>query len=327
MATRMKVKDDFEPNNDHQSQSQSQQKQQQSLQNKNSPIGYFACILLGCVLVKLFEYAPIHDVQHLAKETTTKQPSARANMAFDGWSQIDVFYGDRDHFDHNRENESKSQVRQDKIVVDLLNGLEKGYFVDLAANDPTYLSNTFMLETKYNWNGLCIEPNSKYWSRLAYRKCQVVGAVIGPIRMEKVDFQFGEEGSQSVVNFALKTKGLDRGEDRGVFGGIIDEEFDNKSGDKKIVVERYTMTLEEMFDRYNTPPIIDYLSLDVEGAEYYIMESFPFHKYKFKVMTIERPNDDLKSLLKDEGYMFVKNLSDWGETLWIKKEFKSELFY
>jgi len=35
------------------------------------------------------------------------------------------------------------------------------FFVDLAAYEPRFLSNTYLLEQK-GWEGLCIEPNSDY---------------------------------------------------------------------------------------------------------------------------------------------------------------------
>ena len=53
------------------------------------------------------------------------------------------------------------------------------FFVDLAANDALYLSNTFVLE-KNGWEGVCIEANPEYWYGLAsFRTCTIVGAAVG----------------------------------------------------------------------------------------------------------------------------------------------------
>ena len=41
-----------------------------------------------------------------------------------------------------------SQIFRDK---------QRGYFVDLAANHATFISNSFTLERDLGWNGLCIE--------------------------------------------------------------------------------------------------------------------------------------------------------------------------
>jgi hypothetical protein len=50
-------------------------------------------------------------------------------------------------------------------------------------------------------------------------------------------------------------------------GGIVGEQFDNKEASKFGEDRpRYTVTLCDVFERFGTPKIIDYLSLDVEGA-------------------------------------------------------------
>lgn len=227
-----------------------------------------------------------------------------------GWHQIDVFFGESSHLETliPSDKEWTSQVDQDRTVFRLLNNKTGGYFVDLAANDATDLSNTYTLESRYGWHGLCIEANFIYWHGLASRpRCQVVGAVVGHETMAIVDFTFA----------------------RGVYGGIIAPGFDNKgvsnAGKGQGVEQRYTVTLSDVFERYNVPPVIDYFSLDVEGAESYIMNDFPFEQYTVKIMTVERPKDDLKEILRKNGYVFVKEMVFWGEKLYCHQSFLSSL--
>jgi hypothetical protein len=142
-----------------------------------------------------------------------------------------------------------------------------------------------------------------YWRDLSFRDCQVVAAVIGHERMEK-------------VTFALEY----------ILGGIIRPDFDIKEQkDNTKTSTFYTVPLLEVLQRHNAPKVIDYLSLDVEGAESYIMSAFPFADYSFKVMTVERPKNDLKDLLLTNGYEYIRDLSLFKERLWVKKEYKSEL--
>jgi hypothetical protein len=64
-------------------------------------------------------------------------------------------------------------------------------------------------------------------------------------------------------------------------------------------------------------PVIDYLSLDCEGAETLVLnDEFPFDRYQFTVMTIERPDDTLTKRLESHGYQQLRRLTSWGETLW-----------
>ena len=53
---------------------------------------------------------------------------------------------------------SKSQLKQDLNVLEYYNFKKRGYFVDIGASDGISLSNTYMLEKDYNWNGICVEP-------------------------------------------------------------------------------------------------------------------------------------------------------------------------
>jgi hypothetical protein len=225
-----------------------------------------------------------------------------------GWHAIQVYYGIRESLPPNFTPEPwapGSQLGQDRLVMALMNEYKKlvpvesykthPFFVDLAANDAVRLSNTYMLE-KHNWTGLCVEPNPMYWERLAHRKCTVIGAFVG-----------GQD--QQPVNVTTMAKGA--------FGGIVDKNMDNKpttNGETKL---KYTVSLRTLFHRNSVPHEIDYFSLDVEGAESMIMKNFPFDEYSFRFLTVERPKEDLKSLLKSHGYEYIQDLSIWGETFWV----------
>ena len=150
---------------------------------------------------------------------------------------------------------------------------------------------------------LCIEPNPIYWSSLSYRKCHVASAVVGRSRMEEVDYRF----------------------DNGAYGGISSARFDNKGKANASTEKRFTVPLQEILERAHAPSMIDYLSLDVEGAEEYIMSSFPFHKFHFKVLTIERPNANLRHLLAQHHYTFLGKIHPIGETLWVHSNYTDEI--
>ena len=245
------------------------------------------------------EYA----IQELSTSTLTKAGSIRKfnepNVA-KGWHQINVFYGEREGLFNDTpakvkpDQKSFSQVGQDDIVLDLLGS--NGYFIDLAANDALEFSNTLALERK-GWTGLCVEPNSAYWYGLSHRKCTVVGALVSGTKTETVKVQF-----------------------RGVFGGIVGK-LDNRLANRKKEpdapqVTRYTAPVTEVLNQFSVPKTIDYMSLDVEGSEFEIMKDFPFDKYTIRLLTVERPNKQLKELLTENGYIYLAELAPWGEYLW-----------
>lgn len=198
-----------------------------------------------------------------------------------------------------------SQLRQDYLISKLLREKRGGYFVDLAANDAIRISNTFALETYFGWKGLAIEPNPVYWSGLAFRKCDVAAAVVGKATGEELRFKFPKRAAPK--------------------GGLVGQDFDNKEqADGKAAAHdddedqmRFTVTIRDIFERFNTPRVIDYLSLDVEGAETFVMESFPFDRYRINLLTVERADATLCALLVRNGYIQLKQLKRWGETLWV----------
>lgn len=195
---------------------------------------------------------------------------------------------------------SYSQVGQDEVILKLVNAhIKKGgssnkFFVDLASNQARFLSNSLHLE-QMGWGGLCIEGNPGYWYELAaFRRCTVVGAFVGGT----------VDGVQ--VDVALTN---------GELGGIVGDGFDNDG--KKVDEQRNLVTISTVFKQVNVPNVIDYLSLDVEGAEYLVMKNFPYDTTKIRFMTVERPTLKLQELFKEKGY--VRNPKDfvsWGETLW-----------
>ena len=223
----------------------------------------------------------------------------------DGWKVVNVFFGTRDHLpsvskiDHNSFSSNKffGQVGQDVYVSKLFREKRDGFFVDLASNDAVWYSNTYALETHYGWRGICVEAEAEYWPALSHRKCHVVGAVVGKDR-EDVEYVFRDIPGHS---------------------GIVGEQFDNTAelssrGRKE---PRRTVSLEEIFRKFNAPSVIDYFSFDVEGAEDLVLQPSVLAHYRFSVMTIERPKQVLKDLLSANGYKLVKVISDFGETLWV----------
>lgn len=192
------------------------------------------------------------------------------------------------------------QFDQDKwIIEDIFNFKKGGFFLDLAAGDGVNISNTYILEKKYGWKGICIEANNTFFKKLKFnRNCICINACI--------------DDSEKKVKFTKAS--------RGIIGGIIDESTDNSNlVDSNAFDYKRTVPLVKILEKNNAPKIIDYFSLDVEGVEYRILKNFPFNKYKFLAMNIERPNKKLSELLKKNGY--IKVGSNFADALFINKDF------
>lgn len=65
--------------------------------------------------------------------------------------------------DSDRIEKNYSQSYQDMFVLTMTNGKKNGTFVEIGANDPIFINNTYLLESQFSWTGLSIdiEHNSK----------------------------------------------------------------------------------------------------------------------------------------------------------------------
>ena len=252
--------------------------------------------------------------KHLHIQTSPLRKSTASKLSEDvRWKTIHFFFGNKTQVadittlptPYYRANIWFSQFRQDEIISRLFREKRNGYFIDLAANDAVRISNTYALEANYDWSGLCLEPNPIYWPGLAYRNCQVVAAVVGGRTMEEVEFYFPK--------------------DKAPKGGIVGQDFDNKDIKKVETQKRYTVSLLDVFRKFQVPRVIDYLSLDVEGAEDLVMSKFPFSEYLFHTLTVERPSTTLADLLTSHGYILLTTLKERTETLWVHSSIKDQL--
>ena len=181
-----------------------------------------------------------------------------------------------------------SQCSQDVTVHALLGAAR--YFVDIAANDPISLSNTRALERDYGWNGLCIEANPQYHVALAqHRNCTVLGAAISD-----------EERMHDFVA-------------DGALGGLVANGTDQALRRPNYLVGG--VTFGRALEAFRVPREVDYLSLDVEGAEHLVMHTFPWATHRINVLTVERPKPVLGAALRRHGYRHVCTHGPFGDEL------------
>lgn len=114
-------------------------------------------------------------------------------------------------------------------------------------------------------------------------------------------------------------------------GGIVAAGTDNEGATQNNVVLP-TVTLNSIIDTFAPSSvvhkssigirrrIINYFSLDIEGAEFDAMKNFDFDHTVFLVMTVERPKELLHELLVKNGYWFLRNVwrvQPFGEAIYL----------
>ena len=179
-----------------------------------------------------------------------------------------------------------SQIGQDKwVLFTVFPGRTDGFFVDVGSGDGITHSNTFTLERR-GWTGICIDP---FPTRMEQRTCRIFEEVV-----------YGERGKRVAFHMA------------GEVGGIA-ESLDTwkREAEKAPAVEFTTVTLGDILDRAQAPRFIEFMSLDIEGAELEALRALPFDKYRFGAMAIEhnyegRKRNDIQALLEGQGYRRVR---------------------
>mmetsp|Transcript_37557 Transcript_37557/g.118420 ORF Transcript_37557/g.118420 Transcript_37557/m.118420 type:complete len:194 (+) Transcript_37557:1416-1997(+) len=110
--------------------------------------------------------------------------------------------------------------------------------------------------------------------------------------------------------------------DRGM-GGIVGQQYDNKekggsrSGRSDMEEKFRTVTLVDVLREAKAPAVIDYLSLDIEGAEEEALSEAALEAYTFLVITVERPTSTLVKRMVDKGYHYLTVHGTFGDLMFV----------
>lgn len=193
-----------------------------------------------------------------------------------------------------------SQAGQDYwIYAEAFNEMRAGYFVDIGAHDGITLSNTYLLEARYQWTGICIEANPITYEKLRKnRRSTCVNTCL--------------DQSEREVDFVCND----------VLGGIADRDVRNNDADASAlkVTRLKARPLIDILKECKAPRLIDYLSIDVEGAEERVLGGFDFTAHTFKAITIELPNEHLRGVFKNHGYILLREIPSL-DCLYIHRDF------
>jgi FkbM family methyltransferase len=188
---------------------------------------------------------------------------------------------------------SQPATRQDEWVIKHTRGLRDGYFIECGSYDGLRHSNTLALERSFRWKGLLVEadPYSMNLTRANRPICKHCEAALSVTTNSTVRFTQGGQwgGLTTWLPDAWKREARDR-------------------NSPEIWVK--SITLYDLLDRYQCPTIINYFSLDVEGAEFSILREYfhGTHRHRFRCLTVEYREDTgelmrLRRLLEPHGYV------------------------
>jgi FkbM family methyltransferase len=197
---------------------------------------------------------------------------------------------------------SKSQIRQDLFVLSELDFKKDGFFVEFGATNGLDLSNSYLLEKEFNWNGILAEPAKVWHTELKQnRNCNIETDCIWTKSGEIIEFQEVENAELS------KIKNIDYSDANSIY----------RNSNRTYKVK--TISLNDLLLKYNAPRQIDYLSIDTEGSEFDILSELDFEKYDIKIITSEHnftnQREKIFNLLTSKGYKrkyeTISKYDDW----------------
>ncbi|MGA2212075.1 MAG: FkbM family methyltransferase [Bryobacteraceae bacterium] len=178
-------------------------------------------------------------------------------------------------------------------------GLRDGYFIEAGAGTGLNGSSCYILERKFGWRGICVEPNDVLFAQLTKSRPRSIHEnVCLTATSRSVRFIAGEPGS------------LDPH-----LSGVRENLLQHKNGGDQVVLQGREIAktgtpLAALLVKHGAPSMIDYGALDLEGSELEVLSSFPFGKYHFRAMSMECDYSMWRSvteILEPAGYREVPN--------------------
>ena len=183
---------------------------------------------------------------------------------------------------------SYAMDNEDTAVLNYFKDKKNGFYVDVGCYHPLHRNNTYLLHKK-NWNGINIDISQFSIELFDYMRPNDLNyecAVSNKNEFVKLFYQ--KELSQ------LSTTERDQAET--VFQGNIKEK------------EIQAFTLDEILnrDRYKNTKI-DFLDIDVEGADLKVLEGLSFNQFKPELVCVEIhakeiKQSDIYKFLADKNY-------------------------
>ena len=190
------------------------------------------------------------------------------------------------------------QEKQDYLLEEIVfKQCKDGFFVDVGANHPEHINNTLYFERTNNWKGINIEPIPTLYEKLQCIRSNCIN-VNCAIDSKEGDFDFVLNQGYTESISGLEEYYHPRHKER-----LLKENQQFNSQTK--IVKICTKKLETIFDQHNVKHI-NYLTIDVEGAEFAVVQSINFDKVFIDVIEFDNNYENLSipivQYLEQKGY-------------------------
>ena len=183
---------------------------------------------------------------------------------------------------------------------------DHGYFVELGANDGVTYSNTRHLETRRGWTGVLIEPTPNNFLLCRQNRSDDVQVFCNAC----VSFDYPEKYVEMIYAGLMSVSiGLESDVEDAKAHADSAQPF--LSGQHPMYrFGALARPLNDILVEAKSPALMDFLSLDVEGAEIEVLKGINHNQFRFKYLCVEcRDEAVMTAYLASVGYRLVERLT------------------
>ena len=195
---------------------------------------------------------------------------------------------------HNyfRKKKSYSMDGEDLIISDYFSNRKKGFYIDVGCYHPLHRNNTFLLYKK-GWHGINIDIHSFSID------------LFNHLRPKDLNYNFAVSNNNQILNMYFQKElsqlsTIEYDQAKKVFQGPIKQ--------KKI----QAFTLDKILNMSNIEiNKIDFLDIDVEGADLKVLKGLSFERFKPELICVEIHDKNFK---ESETFKFLDSFK--YELIW-----------
>jgi FkbM family methyltransferase len=211
----------------------------------------------------------------------------------------------------------KSQDNQDKFLEKyVFKGHKNGFYVDVGAHDGVSFNNTYYFEKQNNWNGINVEPIKTVFDKLVSNRPNNNNINCAVCNNDGETEFVCNTGYTEMISGIKDTFDLRHWK-------RLDYENEKMNGSTEIIRVN-TKKLETIFNE-NKVTHVNYLSIDVEGAEFEVIKSINFDKVFIDVIGFENNYNDVSIPIVE--YLQKRNFIVINKSLDIFMINKNSIFY
>jgi len=207
-----------------------------------------------------------------------------------------------------------SQIQQDQYLNEnYFKNMADGFFVDVGAYDGVIGSNSLFFEESLGWSGICVEPLPEIFAKLEENRSSINVNCAIDVEEGKLEFVRNTGYTEQLSGIVKYYDQRHYERVNRELDGLEDDGGVHPGTGSTTTINVDTMRLETIFDVHDVS-FIDYLSVDVEGAELAVMESINYDKVHIDFIGFEDAYSDNSVAVVD--YLKTKNFSLLGNLSW-----------